>query len=123
MGDVLEEADESGFWIELPVDSGKVGSQTATPLLSRRRNCRYRYLIDQYGKAKLRGARIIAIPAEKMWAGRDYALCTLHFAFESFPAHAISTKNKHLLLSCDTNPRFTVVLRCLGHTSCEALKM
>src|SRR5437773_9999940 len=22
------------------------------------------------------------------------------------PAHAISTKNKHLLLSCDTNPRF-----------------
>ncbi len=34
MGDVLEEADESGFWIELLVDSGKVGSQTATPLLS-----------------------------------------------------------------------------------------
>src|SRR5579862_9895106 len=24
----------------------------------------------------------------------------------SLPAHAISTKNKHLLLSCDTNPRF-----------------
>jgi hypothetical protein len=24
----------------------------------------------------------------------------------TLPAHAISTKNKHLLLSCDTNPRF-----------------
>jgi hypothetical protein len=24
----------------------------------------------------------------------------------AFPARAISTKNKHLLLSCDTNPRF-----------------
>src|SRR5689334_20734292 len=24
----------------------------------------------------------------------------------ALPAHAISTKNKHLLLSCDTNPRF-----------------
>ena len=29
------------------------------------------------------------------------AFCILHFP----PAHAISTKNKHLLLSCDTNPR------------------
>ena len=64
-----------------------------------------RQLIDQYGKAKLRGARIIAIQRKNV--GReDYALCTLHFAFESFPAHAISTKNKHLLLSHDTNPRF-----------------
>ena len=25
---------------------------------------------------------------------------------KDLPAHAISTKNKHLLLSCDTNPRF-----------------
>jgi len=25
---------------------------------------------------------------------------------KDLPARAISTKNKHLLLSCDTNPRF-----------------
>jgi len=30
----------------------------------------------------------------------------LHSALESLPAHAISAKNKHLLLSFDTNPRF-----------------
>jgi hypothetical protein len=34
MADVVEEADESGFWIELLVDSGKIGSQAATPLLN-----------------------------------------------------------------------------------------
>src|SRR6266850_7847818 len=42
----------------------------------------------------------------------------------ALPAHAISTKNKHLLLSCDTNPRFHGgSFGVLGHTSCEALKM
>src|SRR5438874_8941247 len=34
MGDVLEEADESGYWLELLVDAGKVGPQTAAPLLT-----------------------------------------------------------------------------------------
>ena len=34
MGDVLEEADESGFWVELLVDAGKVDPRPATPLLS-----------------------------------------------------------------------------------------
>ena len=34
MGDVLEEADESAFWIELLVDSGKSDKQTAGPLLA-----------------------------------------------------------------------------------------
>ena len=33
MGDVLEEADESGFWIELLTESGKTEAKTATPLL------------------------------------------------------------------------------------------
>jgi four helix bundle protein len=33
MGDVLEEADESGYWLELLVDARKVGLQTAAPLL------------------------------------------------------------------------------------------
>jgi len=33
MGDVLEEADESGFWIELLTESGKIEAKTATPLL------------------------------------------------------------------------------------------
>ena len=33
MGDVLEEADESGYWIELLVDSGKVASQISASLL------------------------------------------------------------------------------------------
>ena len=34
MGDVLEEADESGYWIELLSESGKVDEKTAAPLLS-----------------------------------------------------------------------------------------
>jgi four helix bundle protein len=33
MGTMLEEADESGFWIELLVDAQKAGSATAAPLL------------------------------------------------------------------------------------------
>ena len=33
MGDVLEEADESGFWIELLVDARKVDQEAAAPLL------------------------------------------------------------------------------------------
>src|SRR5258708_11446096 len=33
MGDVLEEADESGFWVELLVYSGKVDPERAVPLL------------------------------------------------------------------------------------------
>jgi len=34
MGDVLEEAGESGYWVELLVDSGKVDQQKAAPLLA-----------------------------------------------------------------------------------------
>jgi hypothetical protein len=34
MGDVLEEADESGYWVELLVDAGKVDLPPATPLLN-----------------------------------------------------------------------------------------
>ena len=37
LGDVLEEADESGYWMELLVDSGKVDQQTAAPLLNEAR--------------------------------------------------------------------------------------
>src|SRR6266403_3011502 len=37
LGDVLEEADESGYWIELLVDSGKVELEKATPLLNEAR--------------------------------------------------------------------------------------
>ncbi len=33
MGDVLEEADESGYWIELLCESGRVDEKTAAPLL------------------------------------------------------------------------------------------
>ena len=33
MGDVLEESDESGYWIELLVDSGKVVPQASASLL------------------------------------------------------------------------------------------
>ena len=54
------------------------------------------------------------------------ALCTLHstFCIESLPARAISTKNKHLLLACATNPRFHGgSFGVWGHTSCKALKM
>jgi len=34
MGDVLEEADESGYWIELLSAAGKTDEKTAAPLLS-----------------------------------------------------------------------------------------
>jgi four helix bundle protein len=33
LGDVLEEADEAGYWIELLVDSGRVDLQRAAPLV------------------------------------------------------------------------------------------
>jgi four helix bundle protein len=33
MGDVLEEADESGYWLELLTESGKVDEKTAAPVL------------------------------------------------------------------------------------------
>src|SRR5712692_7064797 len=33
MGNVLEEADESGYWIELLLESGKVDEGTAAPVL------------------------------------------------------------------------------------------
>src|SRR5262245_10386702 len=33
MGDVLEESDECGYWIELLTDSGKVDQDAARPLL------------------------------------------------------------------------------------------
>ncbi len=33
MGDVLEEADESGYWIDLLIESGKVDRKAATPLV------------------------------------------------------------------------------------------
>jgi hypothetical protein len=31
---VLEEADESGYWIELLIESGKVAQKAASPLLN-----------------------------------------------------------------------------------------
>ena len=34
MGDVLEEADESGYWVELLSETGKVAAKTAAPILS-----------------------------------------------------------------------------------------
>ena len=37
LGDVLEEADESGYWIELLVDAGKVPQETANPVLNEAR--------------------------------------------------------------------------------------
>jgi hypothetical protein len=42
----------------------------------------------------------------------------------ALPARAISTKNKHLLLSCDTNPRIHGgSFGVWGHTSHKALKL
>jgi four helix bundle protein len=34
MGDVLEEADESGYWVELLMDSAKVDPKVAAPVLA-----------------------------------------------------------------------------------------
>ena len=33
MGDVLEEADEPGYWVELLSESGKVDEKSAAPVL------------------------------------------------------------------------------------------
>jgi hypothetical protein len=33
MGDVLEEADESGYWVELLTESGKADAKAAAPIL------------------------------------------------------------------------------------------
>ena len=37
LGDVLEEADESGYWVELLVGAGKVQQEVASPLLKEAR--------------------------------------------------------------------------------------
>ena len=37
LGDVLEEADESGYWVELLVDAGKTVQHAAAPLLNEAR--------------------------------------------------------------------------------------
>ena len=37
LGDVLEEADESGYWAELLVDAGKADRQAATPVINEAR--------------------------------------------------------------------------------------
>ena len=37
LGDVLEEADESGYWMELLVDAGKTNQKAAAPLLNEAR--------------------------------------------------------------------------------------
>jgi hypothetical protein len=43
---------------------------------------------------------------------------------KDLPARVNSTKNKHLLPSCDANPRFHGgCFGVWGHTSSEALKM
>jgi len=40
------------------------------------------------------------------------------------PAHAFQQRTNTSCYLCDTNPRFSRwFFRCLGHTSCEALKM
>jgi hypothetical protein len=62
-----------------------------------------------------RGARNAALDPQRKLKGREM--------FHSRPC-AISTKNKHLLLSCDTNPRFHGgSFGVYGHTSCKALKL
>ena len=37
LGDVLEEPDESGYWVELLVDAGKVQQEVAAPILNEAR--------------------------------------------------------------------------------------
>src|SRR3954466_12345875 len=46
LGDVLEEADESGYWLELLVDSGKVQAQNAATTWGGQGTCRYHDLFD-----------------------------------------------------------------------------
>ncbi len=57
LGDVLEEADESGYWVELLVDAGKTEQQTAAPLLSEARELVaivVSSFIHKYGEAEVR---------------------------------------------------------------------
>ena len=73
LGDVLEEADEAGYWIELLVDSGRVDLQRAAPLVKEAGEL-VAIAIHQYREAQLR----IMIRARQKIEGRE-ALCTVHF--------------------------------------------
>src|SRR5436309_6677246 len=80
MGDVLEEADESGFWIELLCDSGKVDQKTAAPIL-REANELVAISICSINTAKgnLEQGELIALRG-KIWGREDSAFCNLHYA-------------------------------------------
>ena len=79
MGDVLEEADECGYWIEILVESGKIERDHAVTLLTK------------FGRRKL------TKPQSSTRAGRILH-STLAILHSILPARAISTKNKHLLV-------------------------
>jgi hypothetical protein len=65
---------------------------------------------------------ILLLNHSRMESKRAGSCVSLVAVRKDLPAHAISTKNKHLLLSCDTNPRFHGgSFGVWGHTSCKAL--
>jgi hypothetical protein len=93
MGTVLEEADETGYWIELLADSGKAERETAAPLLTESGEL-VAISISSINTARRNSE---AKPeCENMGPGGilHCALCILR---SIPPARAISTKNKHLL--------------------------
>ena len=110
LGDVLEEADESGFWVEPLVDSGKVDQQTAADLLTEA-NALVAIAISSINTAKRNsGAKQSPRLIGKLWAGRimHYALCILHLN-RSRPMPFQQRTNTSCYLAIPTHG-FTVVL-------------
>jgi len=106
MGDVLEESDESGYWVELLSESGKVDEKSAAPVLREANELVAIAVSPLTRPSETQERKNNRYSPRKNGPGGDSAFCIPHSALESLPARAISTKNKHLLLSCDTNPRF-----------------
>lgn len=52
LDDVLEEADESGYWMELLLDAGKTGQKNRSTITERGARTRCHYcIVNQYGEA------------------------------------------------------------------------
>jgi len=86
-GTVLEEADESAFWIELLIDAKKVKQQTAQPLLQEaneliaiaissintaRRVCNSAFCIRPFAIRNLQSAMPVTIPSKRVCNHRNF---------------------------------------------------
>ena len=111
MGSVLEEADESAYWIELLIEAGKVKSNHVRISISGgervNSDCSF---VNQHSAAELRFAGLIFLL--KNWAG---GFCILRSAFCISPRPFQQRTNTSCYLAIPTHG-FTVVLSVFGGT-------